>query len=80
MAGPKTKQCLAQDPKLEFATDSALVAEAKRRIQKASPIITDAQITLWLAYVAAHGGRLVLTFDGSVYAEYPKHPAAHADS
>jgi len=47
-----------------------LTAEAKRRLQRATPSITEAQISTWLAYVEAHGGQLVLTFDGAVYAEY----------
>ena len=57
-----------------------LIAEARRRLQKSAPCLTEDQIATWLAFVGAHGGHLVLTFDGSVFAEYPRHPATHADS
>ena len=57
-----------------------LVAEVKRRIQKLAPTMSEAQITAWLANVEQHDGRLVLAFDGGVFAEYPRQPATHADS
>ena len=46
-----------------------LLAEAKRRLQ---PALTEKQIDSWLAFVGLNGGRLVLAFDGSCFAEYPR--------
>ncbi|HEX3851932.1 MAG TPA: hypothetical protein VHW01_13260 [Polyangiaceae bacterium] len=50
--------------------DTNLHAEARRLVQKANPALTDEEVADWLASVDAHCGRLVLTFDGSCFAEY----------
>ncbi len=51
-------------------TEADLIAEAKRRLQRTAPSLTEEQVTAWLAYVERHGGQLVLTFDGNCYADY----------
>jgi hypothetical protein len=53
--------------------DPALVAEAKARVQRANPSLTDAQWSAWIASVTARGGRLELTIDGCV-ALYEREP------
>ena len=46
--------------------DCALHAEAKRRVQRTTPSLTDEQWASWLAEVAARGGRVTLTLDAAV--------------
>ncbi len=48
-----------------------LIAEAKRRLT-GTPSLTEKQIDTWLAQVEAHGGRIEIAFDGSVFASYPR--------
>lgn len=50
--------------------DAELLAEAKRRAQKAMPSLTDAQWQAWLARALSSGASIVLTLDGA-YAAYP---------
>jgi hypothetical protein len=61
---------------LKATNSPELIAEARRR----APSLTDEQFSSWLAYVEANSGQLVLTFDGSLFAEYPRQAATHADS
>jgi hypothetical protein len=48
---------------------ASLIAEAKRRVQKTTPTLSNEQWEAWLAFVAAHDGQIVLQLDGA-RAEY----------
>lgn len=46
-------------------TDLELHAEAKRRVQRTTPSLTDEQWNAWLADALKHGATIVLTLDGA---------------
>ena len=54
--------CSIDDNSQSYVPDPALVAEGKRRAQKAVPM-TDEQWEQWLKRVLSRGGRLALTPD-----------------
>jgi len=51
-------------------TDHEIHAEAKRRVQRSTPSLTDEQFETWLALALSRGASIVLTLDGAL-AAYP---------
>ena len=54
--------------------DVALHAEAKRRVQRSTPSLSDEQWNAWLTQALRAGARIVLTLDGCL-AAYPRQDA-----
>lgn len=59
-------------------TDTELHAEAKRRVQRSMPSLTDEQWSAWLASSLRAGATIALTLDGCV-ACYPRKDAPQAN-
>jgi hypothetical protein len=49
----------------KLETSAELIAEAKRRTQRAMPSLTDEQWSAWIIAVAKRRGRIELTPDGA---------------
>lgn len=49
-------------------TELELHAEAKRRVQRSMPSLTDEQWNAWLTDALKRGARIVLTLDGALAA------------
>jgi hypothetical protein len=52
-------------------TDHDIHAEAKRRVQRSTPSLTDAQWEQWLSDSLRNGATIALTLDGAL-AAYPR--------